>query len=278
MNAKETVMLVSGLLIGASGGYLVAKHVLDAKYAKIVDETVAEVKEAFDARVAHIVAESELRVSAAEDNIANTPHIQTPPTNEELEAAVEAKRGHTGESFVKPVPDDFQRNPHNARTDYAGASKVVTQRLEEAKSNVEVILNDESIGDDPTKWPRDRSKPYVISVAEFQEGFEGNGSETLHYFDQDDVLADPTVYKEGSDNGIITDNRADDMIGLKNLKHFGKGAQDEDFLYIRNEALYMDFEIMKLDESYTQKIFGMDPTDFDDEPESKTPRKMRGHD
>lgn len=94
---------------------------------------------------------------------------------------------------------------------------------------------------------RDPEKPYIISVDEFTQGDAGFDQFDLTYFDGDGVLADTRdqLFDE-------------DAIGGSNLK-FGYGSRDENIVYVRNEALSMDFEISKSIGSYTQEVMGYNP-------------------
>ena len=81
------------------------------------------------------------------------------------------------------------------------------------------------------KEDKDVIEPYVIPPEEFDEN--GYETETLYYF-ADGVLADGC-------NEIV--NNIDELIGEDSLTHFGE--YEEDSVFVRNENLETDFEILK---------------------------------
>lgn len=83
-------------------------------------------------------------------------------------------------------------------------------------------------------------KPFVITELEF--GNENHDYEklTLLYYD----------------NGIITDENDDiiekplEVIGEDTLAYFGYGSDDKDLLYVRNNILRIDYEILRQNTNY----------------------------
>ena len=263
MNNKEAVFLVAGLLIGGSTGYLVARKQLEIKFEKRAEEDIQSVKDTYAARYADTEEQVEGWTQEDIDRNRVATHTgsafvkpKTPPTDEELEAAV---RIHDQRQLF-PVKPGYVREVIEGRN----------------QGGVSIVEDPDKRGDDPTKWERDVTAPYVISIEEFQEGFESHGNATLHYFEYDNTLADEVEYKKGRESGIIPENAVDEIIGSANLLHFGKGAQDEDWLYVRNEQLHMDYEIERFTESYSETVLGIVP-DEEWERQPKNP-KMRGDD
>ena len=82
------------------------------------------------------------------------------------------------------------------------------------------------------------SKPYVISPSEFGENdYE---TESLTYY-ADGVLADET-------NEVIED--VDDIVGEASLETFGQ--YEDDSVFVRNDRLERDYEILYDSRSYSQ--------------------------
>lgn len=104
---------------------------------------------------------------------------------------------------------------------------------------------------------RGSNSPYLITQGEFIEG-EGS-QDTLTYYAEDGVLADS--------QDMPIDN-VDRMVGEVNLQRFGVGSGDKRVVYVRNEAIDQDWEIVLHDGSYAEIVAG-----FKDEPE--TPRRSR---
>lgn len=97
------------------------------------------------------------------------------------------------------------------------------------------------------KKKRDPRVPYIIHKDEYMEGEPGHEQDTLTYFEKDDVLCD-------AQDQVIEDQ--DQMVGLGNLSHFGHGSGDKHVLYIRNEELTLDIELIHSDGSYAEEVHG----------------------
>lgn len=96
---------------------------------------------------------------------------------------------------------------------------------------------------------RDEATPYIITAEEYSEG-ESNG-ETFTYYAGDSVLAD-----ENQDP--VDDIRG--TVGAEALDHFGLGSGDSRIVYVRNERIGIDFEIILHDGSYGEVVHGIPPT------------------
>src|SRR5690606_9493676 len=129
--------------------------------------------------------------------------------------------------------------------------------IEESKNvfdnPIEVPEDDEPAGDpthnfessDPeTYWNWDEElerrenepdKPYVITLEEYMAGEKNYTQTALTYFDGDDVLADER-------DSIIEDIEA--TVGRENMLRFGHASNDRNLVYIRNDRIELDFEVV----------------------------------
>lgn len=82
--------------------------------------------------------------------------------------------------------------------------------------------------------------PYVISPAEFG-GLDGYDIRTLKYYTDDDTLTD-------DDDNIVDE----EIVGSSSLSSFGD--YEDDVVYVRNERLKCDFEILKDYGRYTDVL------------------------
>lgn len=107
---------------------------------------------------------------------------------------------------------------------------------------------------------RTPDRPYIITLEEFTEG--ENDADTLTYYEEDGVLAD------SQDMPV---DRVGEDVGEENLNKFGFGSNDSRMLYIRNEKLGMDYEIILHQGSFAEVVHGITK----DEPRkrSRTPRE-----
>lgn len=89
--------------------------------------------------------------------------------------------------------------------------------------------------------------PYVISLEEFTDGSEGFEQTTVTYFEGDDVLSDES-------DKIIEDIA--NTVSEETLYRFGHGSKDNNVVYVRNEKLNLDFEILRSHRKYAQEVLG----------------------
>ena len=110
---------------------------------------------------------------------------------------------------------------------------------------------------------RSPGAPYIIHHDEFFEGEKDYLQSSLVYYEGDDVLSDER------------DKHIDDVegtIGSDNLR-FGHGSRDNNIVYIRNDRLEMDFEVMRSFGKYSQEVLG-----FIEHSDNRGPRKFRDYD
>lgn len=94
---------------------------------------------------------------------------------------------------------------------------------------------------------RNPELPYVISVEEFMEERDEFEKNTVTYFDGDDVLCDER-------EAVIPD--VENTVGTDSLTKFGVDSNDSKVVYVRNEKLAIDYEIILDDRSYSDVVLG----------------------
>lgn len=99
---------------------------------------------------------------------------------------------------------------------------------------------------DAEKEKRSPTEPYVIHVDERHEA--GYTETTMTYFVGDDVLCDER-------DKVV--NEPDDVVGIENLDRFGHGSNDPNIVYIRNDTLGVDVEVVKSERTYAEDVHGM---------------------
>lgn len=110
---------------------------------------------------------------------------------------------------------------------------------------------------------RDGKTKFVITKDEFMRNESEYEQVTLTYFDGDDVLVD-------SEEKPVDDELR--LIGDGNLR-FGYGSGDHNVVYIRNETLQLEFEVLKSSGNYAEEVLGF--IQHSDRPRL---RKFRGDD
>jgi len=94
----------------------------------------------------------------------------------------------------------------------------------------------------------DYPAPYIISESEYSNGRREYDKCSIGYYSDDDTLVD-------EDDSIIT--KIDETVGGDNLLNFGTFSNDPDIVYVRNESLAIDYEIIRNYQSYQETVLGI---------------------
>lgn len=182
--------------LGAASGALIAWYLTKRKYEAIIDEEIAEVKEAYkDDSGAYDYTNDKKTYRA---NVRNLDYISNEPK-------------------IKPVPMNEDLLDENGVIDEVERELEVTNEFPGEKSRI----------------------PYVI-------GPDAYFNELSNVFDKE-----TTTYYAGNDT-LVTESEEvlmiPDTIGRESLDHFGE--YEEGTLFVRNERLGMDFEVVYSEGSY----------------------------
>lgn len=97
---------------------------------------------------------------------------------------------------------------------------------------------------------RSGERPYIITEDEYMNCERDYKQISLTYYEGDDVLVD-------DEEDVVTDSEG--LVGDDNLMRFGHGCKQKNELFIRNEQLEVEFEIVKSENSYAVEVLGFDP-------------------
>lgn len=235
---KAVVLGLLALGAGCAAGYFVARKKLEAEYEERLKTEVAETKKFYS-------------VLNKKDDLA-TPEMAVKKLHRdesELDEAVEAIREYQG--------DEPENDP---------ADIVVKQ---EVKHNVFADISMPVEFDYDTEVPkRTPDKPYIISEDEYMNCEMHFPQMSITYFEGDGALADENDQE-------IPD--IDSVIGEENLR-FGYGSRSESVVFIRNERLSTEFEVLRHEGKYSHEILGFMHSDGNerDQRRANQPRKFRG--
>jgi hypothetical protein len=229
------------LAAGSVAGYYLAKHRLEDKYKIEAEKEIAEARRFYN--VLH-----KKNGYQTPEEAASELHIF-----DQAMGAMRQYQGRTDEHEVienHPVPVE---------------EKVQDQHYEDPNYMDRNVFEGNEVQTNET-WhafidSRDERWPYIISKEEFFQGEKNYSQVTLTYFAGDKVLADER------DQYVDT---VDDTVGLDNLDRFGYWSEDPRSVYIRNDRLTCDFEVLLSDGKYSIEVMGLD-----DEPVSESTRQMR---
>ena len=103
----------------------------------------------------------------------------------------------------------------------------------------------------PTMDPEAKA-PYIISADEFLNTEVGYEQFTLTYFQGDETLVDQA-------DTIV--ESVEKTVGVANLSKFGHLSEDENIVYIRNERLNWDFEVVRSMGKYSVEVLNKPESD-----------------
>lgn len=171
---------------------------------------------------------------------------------------------------VKHLQDSELVGAVEALNQYQG-----TERDTEEEQDVNVFVEhrpeDENFDLEVEMRNRGPDAPYVIDQNEFLEAEPGYDQITITYYEGDGTLAD---------DGDQEIPHVDPIVGQENLQRFGHGSGDDRIVYIRNERMLTDFEVIKSDGKYAHEVLGLEHSDGGERGRRlrNQPRKFRGDD
>lgn len=244
---------VAGLAVGLGGGYLAAKRVLSKHYEAIAEQEIAEAKEFYAGL--HKVGL---------DGTAITP--QDVLVERHGSEAMEALRGYRGQGEEPAESEDLEtaldeqdeaqirrleEKARQAHEEYqANASAPVVEVTEEV-TTLNVFTDPTFDLNEELKY-RTEDKPYIITHDEYFAAERDYDTSTLTYFEDDDTVVD-------EQDKPLED--VDAIIGEDHLVRFGSGSKDRNIVYIRNDRLETDYEVVKAKGSYLEAVLGMGDDD-----------------
>lgn len=230
-------------LVGGVTAYFVGNHFLKAKYERIAEEEIAQAKEYYKV-------------------LNKNGDLSTPEGAARKLALVEEARS------LKNEADE-------AQAQYAGSELVEAElpdEPEEEKVNVFMQSHvDENFDLEEEMKNRSPDHPYVISQEEFFQAEPGYFQNSITYYAGDGALAD----EKDQEIPLI-----DPIVGEENLERFGHGSGESRVVYIRNEKLETDFEVVMNDGKYAHEVLGLEHSDggFQSRRHMNEPRKFKVRD
>lgn len=217
------------VLIGAAGagiGFLVARNVLEKKYARLLDEEIERTKEFFGA-----------------DYEGSKEGLDDPEFMQDAINAAEALTEYVA-GDVKIVPSVLAENVERTVTAYnkPGAPSIVEEEVRDIESNVAASPLDP-----------DARAPHLITFAEFDAGDLGYAQVSVSFFAGDGIVID-------EEDNVISPDRVEQIIGTDNLNKFGTNTDDPDLepnvIYVRCERFNMDFEVTRSPGKHSVEVLG----------------------
>jgi hypothetical protein len=260
-----TIAGAVGLTAGAVGGYFLARKLLRNEYEERLEEQIAETKE-FYAGVykttvdgepltpQEILEQNDPEALAALRAYQGTPKVVETPaeTEEELlehpgDDEMDERQARITEARIHSVSLEKEADPAK------GVHPIEVEKPEPSES-VNVFV-DRNFDYAEEKKLRTKDRPYVITHDEYF-GAEHEEYDTIQltYFEKDGTLVDE------HDKPI---DDVDGTIGDESLARFGHGSKDNKIVYVRNEKLECEYEVVLSDQSYLEALgLGPEPNEL----------------
>lgn len=236
LNKRSTQLLLTGVITSATGltaGYMIAAKRLEEKYKTLADEEIKSVKERYSILTKKgEYADLNALASKYEDTLKEVGYL---PLDFDAESPTDEKAA-SSEGVREPELEDETEDD--------------SDESEESEDKFQ--------SDDPETyfdWNEENNRritkpldPYVITFEEFNNCERDYQQTTITYYDGDDVLADE---REQPIADIAN------TVGYENLLRFGHGSGDPNVVYIRNERIQLEFELIKHGGKYAEIVFGI---------------------
>lgn len=180
---------------------------------------------------------------------------------EHVRKPLDIREGETIEEFEQRIIDSAKEEVEEIKDRAAENDPEYAEELRKEREEEPVVSNifDTNSVDaiKVSNTVRDPGRPYIISVTEFTDNDLDYGQNTISYYAGDNVLADERDQPIPDIEGVV---------GMRNLR-FGDGSGDPNIVFVRNDALEVDFEICQSLGTYAEEVLGVAP------PESRSQRQ-----
>lgn len=242
---KNTILVAASAIAGVATGYLVGSKIttdkairefekLEVIYQDALDRRFKEGKYATVESAAEAVLQtpvSEIHVAEEPKELPDFPDVETVNEHEvDVKALIEKFNNH--------IPGEY------GGVTFPGQVESINEDMDQMDIPIPTVPDFVSV--------RDPHGPYIISIDEYMEDDTPFTKVEMTYFEGDGTLVDVN-------DKPIPD--IDNMIGAKNLGHWGEGTTDKEQFYVRNERLEIDIEVTRDEQTYTRSILGIIPED-----------------
>ena len=250
---KKSVAVLSAAFAGLGGtvaGYLIAHKRLEAVFAQQAQDDIDAMKQHYKLLYKEDVPKptTSVVINSQDDDLREVAQTII----EKMEYTKAPDYDDTEPEVILNEPEDTPKT--QAEWPFEGA-------------NVFESLSKEGAMDfdyETEVAERSPDKPYVITKEEFMLNETSFQQTTVTYYEGDDVLAD-------ENEQMI--NEKDRTVGEDNLYRFGAGSGDGKIVYVRNDRLELEFEIIEHMGKFYEEVLG-----FIQHSEKPRVRKFRGDD
>jgi len=264
----------SSLAAGCVSGYFLAHSKLQKQFDERLEKEIAETRKYY----------SEARLV----------QVEKPSPQEVLADSIIEEEGYSGKDFAPPAVtgDTLVSSDGTIMTTQVQGDPISEQLIDDSDPETAAALQEDVEGRvrqnvfdgrEPAEeeWDYEAElriraenpdKPYILHHDEYYENETEFEQATLTYYEGDDTLVDEKDVPVPDEDATV---------GEDALTAFGHGSKDKNVVFVRNDKLEMDFEIVRSNGKFSVEVLG-----FDDQEESelrhsysRPGRKFRmGHD
>ncbi len=231
---KYAGVFVGSAAIGFGVGYKVMERRAFKAFDQAAEKEIEDTITFFEMRIDTL--EKELK-SYKEPVTFENLTVNTPGDVVE-EIVKEAQKAHTSyNKMTKTSPEDVKQALETLNS--------IKEEPEVVSSNVfkDVVNTEQEEDVDLDVENRDPTIPYVVTEDEFGENTYNHDQTAFTYYEGDDILTDQR-------DQVVSD--VEETVGEDNLTKFGLGNRNSNLVYVRNERLGLDFEINRIEGSYSE--------------------------
>jgi len=115
---------------------------------------------------------------------------------------------------------------------------------------INIFKNDDGWDYEQELNNRSNEEPYILHVDEYIGEEMGFKQETLTYYEGDDIMAD------------IIDTPVYNWPAVTGPLKWGHGSKDQNVVYVRNEKLRKEYEILRHSGSFETEVIGLEETEL----------------
>lgn len=241
LSGRDIRFVLAGVGVGLVGGVVIGglymNRRLRLEYEKIAEDEIAEMQ-------AHYRAKETARSAN-----------NSKPDLDELKDLAKPYAGDDADLDIVIEPEEPKDLAEEVYENEAARGTAPVQKESETKN----IFEEHGDKDAPVdRWDQEHEEdmrqpgvPHVIHMDE--HGAKGYTETSLTYYAGDDVLA-------GERDNVFEDQ--DELVGVANLDKFGHGSNDANLVYVRNDEMGVDFEIIRTNKSFAEEVHGLSHADF----------------
>lgn len=232
---------VGSFASGVAGSYIYLSKRLERKYQDIANEEILSAK---------LFYSKKAKADEYADPIVLAEKYEDEPV-EEVESAVNSTANSQGEMLREAI-DILENQNYTNYSKSAHHSPPSEEEVSDVKHSIKKNVFDTAHSEkreydaELEAEKKDDGKPYIITIADYMSGDSGCAQITVTYYEGDDIVANEID---------IPFEKYEERLGEDNL-YFGCGSSDPTIVYIRNEELGEEYEVVRSKGTFEQEVAG----------------------